>query len=282
MAQLTETLARSRSRSPGASRCATSAAVASLAPGWPARLPPSGSPEGPRSTPDAVVLATHAAGAAALLGEAGRALPRRRDALQRDRLAWRTRRAAIDHPLDGTGFVVAAGRPGARLPRVHVHDLEVRRARPRRPRHASPLLPPRSGGPRADGRRRLDRARRGLARARAARARALGARVGLALVERAPGLHSAHAARVREVEQALAGSGVLLAGSALPRLRDRRRRALRRGGRGARRGPVARCRAVGRPRTGAARGSPAACEQRGPPASICGDRLDPDGRGCAP
>ncbi|WP_437721205.1 protoporphyrinogen/coproporphyrinogen oxidase [Sorangium sp. So ce861] len=211
MAQLTETLARALA-SGGRTDVRTSAAVASLAraAGGGFRLALAG---GAEVDADAVVIATHAAGAAALLGEPARAL-RDAETLSSVTVSLAYPRAAIEHPLDGTGFVVAAGHQAhgfractfttskfaERAPAGHVALRLFFRPEP------------------ADLEQMGDDA--WAARAEASLARVLRVR---GPAERAwvsrwssalPVSTPAHAARVRETEQALAGSGVLLAGSA--------------------------------------------------------------------
>ncbi|WP_437893834.1 protoporphyrinogen/coproporphyrinogen oxidase [Sorangium sp. So ce124] len=208
MAQLTETLALAIA---GRVDVRTSAAVASLAPvAGGLRVALAG---GAEIDADAVVLATHAAGAAALLGEAGRAL-RDAETLSSVTVSLAYPRAAIEHPLDGTGFVVAAGHQAhgfractfttskfaERAPAGHVTLRLFFRPDP------------------ADLEQMSDEAWTARAEASLARVlpvhgpseRAWVSRWSSALPVSTP----AHAARVREAEQALAGSGVLLAGSA--------------------------------------------------------------------
>ncbi|WP_437605833.1 FAD-dependent oxidoreductase [Sorangium sp. So ce834] len=211
MAQLTEALARALASDERVD-VRTSAAVASLARGAGGgfRLALAG---GAEIDADAVVIATHAAGAAALLGEPARPL-RDAETLSSVTVSLAYPRAAIEHPLDGTGFVVAAGHQAhgfractfttskfaERAPAGHVALRLFFRPEP------------------ADLEQMGDDA--WAARAEASLARVLRVR---GPAERAwvsrwssalPVSTPAHAARVREVEQALAGTGVLLAGSA--------------------------------------------------------------------
>ncbi len=210
MAQLTETLARALASDERVDVRTSAAAVSLERAAGGLRLALAG---GAEIDADVVVLATHAAGAAALLGEPARAL-RGAETLSSVTVSLAYPRAAIEHPLDGTGFVVAAGHQAHgfractfttskfadRAPAGHVALRLFFRPEP------------------ADLEQMNDDA--WAARAEASLARVLPVR---GPSERAwvsrwssalPVSTPAHAARVRETEQALAGSGVLLAGSA--------------------------------------------------------------------
>ncbi|WP_437730849.1 protoporphyrinogen/coproporphyrinogen oxidase [Sorangium sp. So ce1335] len=210
MAQLTDALAGALEAG-GRVDVRLSAAAASLArAGGGLRLSLAG---GGEIDADAVVIATHAAGAAALLGEPARPL-REAETLSSVTVSLAYPRAAIEHPLDGTGFIVAAAHQAhgfractfttskfaGRAPAGHVALRLFFRPAP------------------ADLAALDDAA--WTARAEASLARVLPVRgpAERAWVSRWPSAlpvsTPAHAARVREVEQALAGSGVLLAGSA--------------------------------------------------------------------
>ncbi|WP_437955173.1 FAD-dependent oxidoreductase [Sorangium sp. So ce119] len=212
MAQLTDTLARALAHvDDGRVDVRLSAAAASLARvGGGLRLSLAG---GGEIDADAAVIATSAAGAAALLGEPARPL-RDAETLSSVTVSLAYPRAAIEHPLDGTGFIVAAAHQAhgfractfttskfaGRAPAGHVALRLFFRPEP------------------ADLAALDDAA--WTARAEASLARVLPVRgpAERAWVSRWPSAlpvsTPAHAARVREVEQALAGSGVLLAGSA--------------------------------------------------------------------
>ncbi|WP_437670523.1 protoporphyrinogen/coproporphyrinogen oxidase [Sorangium sp. So ce131] len=162
---------------------------------------------------DVVVIATHAAGAAALLGEPARPLVGA-PTLSSVTVSLAYPRAAIEHPLDGTGFIVAAAhqRHGFRACTFTTSKFAGRAP----PGHVTLRLFFR---PEPADLEQLDDAG-WAARAEASLARVLPVRGG---AERAwvsrwasalPVSTPAHAARVQEVEAALSGSGVLLAGSA--------------------------------------------------------------------
>lgn len=210
MAQLTEALASARATI-GRVDVRTSAAVASIARaagGF--RLALAG---GAEIDADVVVIATHAAGAAALLGEPARAL-RDAETLSSVTVSLGYPRAAIEHPLDGTGFIVAAGHQAHgfractfttskfadRAPAGHVALRLFFRP--------DPVDLEQMGDDAWTARAEASLAR--VLRVRGPSERAWVSRWSSALPVSTP----AHAARVRETEQALAGSGVLLAGSA--------------------------------------------------------------------
>ncbi|WP_437827425.1 protoporphyrinogen/coproporphyrinogen oxidase [Sorangium sp. So ce1153] len=210
MAQLTDTLAAALAAG-GRADVRVSAAVTSLArEAGGLRLSLA---DGGEVAADAVVIATGAAGAAALLGEPARAI-HGAETLSSVTVSLAYPRAAIEHPLDGTGFVVAAGHQAhgfractfttskfaARAPASHVALRLFFRPEP-------------GDLEQLDDAAWTARAEASLARVlsvRGAAERAWVSRWSSALPVSTP----AHAARVREVEQALAGSGVLLAGSA--------------------------------------------------------------------
>jgi protoporphyrinogen/coproporphyrinogen III oxidase len=191
-------------------------AVASLAPaaagGWRLALAGGGALDA-----DAVVLATHAAGAAALLGDTfgdpARAL-RGAPTLSSVTVALAYPRAAVEHPLDGTGFVVA-----------EAHQLHGFRACTFTTSKFAARAPAGRVALRLFFRPEpADLAQMGddawAARAEASLARVLPVR---GPAERAwvsrwadalPVVNPEHTRRVQALEQALAGSGVHLAGSA--------------------------------------------------------------------
>ncbi|WP_437630670.1 protoporphyrinogen/coproporphyrinogen oxidase [Sorangium sp. So ce854] len=212
MAQLTDALARALAQvDDGRVDVRTSAAVASLArAGGGLRLTLAG---GGEIDADAAVIATHAAGAAALLGEPARPL-RDAETLSSVTVSLAYPRAAIEHPLDGTGFVVAAGHQAHGF-RACTFTTSKFAGRAPAGRVAVRLF----FRPEPADLAALDDAA-WTARAEASLARVLPVRgpAERAWVSRWPSAlpvsTPAHAARVREVEQALAGSGVLLAGSA--------------------------------------------------------------------
>lgn len=212
MAQLTDALARALARiDDGRVDVRLSAAVASLArAGGGLRLSLAG---GGEIDADAVVVATHAAGAAALLGEPARPL-RGAETLSSVTVSLAYPRAAIEHPLDGTGFVVAVGHQAHGF-RACTFTTSKFAGRAPAGRVALRLF----FRPEPADLEALDDAA-WTARAEASLARVLPVRgpAERAWVSRWPSAlpvsTPAHAARVREVEQALAGSGVLLAGSA--------------------------------------------------------------------
>ncbi|WP_438014460.1 FAD-dependent oxidoreductase [Sorangium sp. So ce315] len=212
MAQLTDALARALARiDDGRVDVRLSAAVASLArAGGGLRLSLAG---GGEIDADAAVIATRAAGAAALLGEPARPL-RGAETLSSVTVSLAYPRAAIEHPLDGTGFVVAAGHQAHGF-RACTFTTSKFAGRAPAGRVALRLF----FRPEPADLEALDDAA-WTARAEASLARVLPVRgpAERAWVSRWPSAlpvsTPAHAARVREVEQALAGSGVLLAGSA--------------------------------------------------------------------
>ncbi|MGK4003244.1 FAD-dependent oxidoreductase [Sorangium sp. So ce1036] len=162
---------------------------------------------------DAVVIATPAAGAAALLGEPARALSGA-PTLSSVTVSLAYPRAAIEHPLDGTGFIVAAAhqRHGFRACTFTTSKFEGRAPAG----HVTLRLFFRPEP--ADLERMGDAA--WAARAEASLARVLrvdGApeRAWVSRWPRAlPVFTPAHEERVRELERSLEGRGVLLAGSA--------------------------------------------------------------------
>ncbi|MGK3992023.1 protoporphyrinogen/coproporphyrinogen oxidase [Sorangium sp. So ce1024] len=162
---------------------------------------------------DAAVIATNAAGAAALLGEPARPL-RGAETLSSVTVSLAYPRATIEHPLDGTGFVVADGHQAHGF-RACTFTTSKFAGRAPAGRVALRLF----FRPEPADLEALDDAA-WTARAEASLARVLPVRgpAERAWVSRWPSAlpvsTPAHAARVREVEQALAGSGVLLAGSA--------------------------------------------------------------------
>ncbi|WP_437686175.1 protoporphyrinogen/coproporphyrinogen oxidase [Sorangium sp. So ce176] len=210
MAQLTDTLARALVDG-GRVDVRLSAAAASLArAGGGLRLSLAG---GGAIDADAAVIATSAAGAAALLGEPARPL-RDAEVLSSVTVSLAYPRAAIEHPLDGTGFIVAAAHQAHGF-RACTFTTSKFAGRAPAGRVALRLFfrPEPADLEALDDAAWTARAEASLARVlpvRGAAERAWVSRWPSALPVSTP----AHAARVREVEQALAGSGVLLAGSA--------------------------------------------------------------------
>jgi oxygen-dependent protoporphyrinogen oxidase len=212
MGQLTETLARAVTARADVRRGARVTTVTRAGAGFRVELA-----DGASEEVSAVVVATTAATAAPILagafGEVARAVGAA-PTLSSCTVTLAYARAALDHPLDGTGFVVAQGHQthGFRAATFITSKFPARAPEG----HASVRIffrPAPEDLASMTDEAWIDRAHASLGRVLPVRARPLHAwvsRWGDAL----PVFEPAHVERVRALEAALAGSGVVLAGSA--------------------------------------------------------------------